>query len=436
MKKAANILFVLSWLFAIACGVVFFVTNGMFDGHSLHFAKATLLENIPSLINFADFNTIWSTYPATFVIFAEIVVITVILFLVELGLVCSKKRGKAVPRLFLILILACILAFEAVFFCYPGAFEVDGISTVDGYGLAKYAIDGIVNQSMDMVDGILMLLPVGLAALALIFFILGEIFQIASLGRIGKKLPEEAVPEDAKEEPISAPKEETKSTVVYADRHVTIQYFNNYGSTMDEGTLRRIIREELGLMGSVPAAPVQPAKVTAPVDAPIVKDEDDEEEPKERIVKPVSIEVVNPNADDEEKAKIVRIAFADRMKSAEKVLKNHYNELKSYIMAYGVNSRVSNSGDAFRLHTKTYLKITVAGKSLKLYMALNPKDYADSTIPVGDASKKSVYADIPLVFKVKSDLSLRRAKQLIDEAMAVDGLTLGEVQNKDWTREL
>ena len=45
--------------------------------------------------------------------------------------------------------------------------------------------------------------------------------------------------------------------------------------------------------------------------------------------------------------------------------------------------------------------MTVAGKSLKLYFALNPDDYRDSPIPVQDASEKGIYAEIPLVFKVR-----------------------------------
>ena len=94
-------------------------------------------------------------------------------------------------------------------------------------------------------------------------------------------------------------------------------------------------------------------------------------------------------------------------------MKDNYNELKNEILSYGVKSRISNSGDTFRLHRKTYVKITIAGKSLKLYFALDPKDYKDSTIPFQDAGEKNAYAEIPFVFKVKSELSMKRAKQLI-----------------------
>ena len=117
-------------------------------------------------------------------------------------------------------------------------------------------------------------------------------------------------------------------------------------------------------------------------------------------------------------------------------MKDNYNELKNDILAYGVKSRVSNSGDTFRLHRKTYVKLTIAGKSLKLYFALNPEDYKDSTIPVADASEKNIYQEIPLIFKVKSGLSMRRAKQLIADVMAPDGLVQGEVGKVNWVKEI
>lgn len=139
---------------------------------------------------------------------------------------------------------------------------------------------------------------------------------------------------------------------------------------------------------------------------------------------------------EEEKKKIIRIPFEVRIHAADPVMKQHFNELKSDILAYGVKSRISNSGDTFRLHTKTYVKITIAGKSLKLYFALDPKDYADSKMPLADAGHKGIYQEIPLVFKVKSELSLRRAKQLIADAMAKDGLVQGEVVEKDWVSEI
>jgi len=139
---------------------------------------------------------------------------------------------------------------------------------------------------------------------------------------------------------------------------------------------------------------------------------------------------------EEEKNKIIRIPFQERMLNADEEMKKNYNELKNEILSYGVNSRVSNSGDAFRLHRKTYVKITIAGLSLKLYFALNPDDYKDSTIPVQNAGHKGIYAEIPLVFKVKSGLSMRRCKELIQTVMEKDGLEQGSIEDIDWVEKL
>lgn len=147
--------------------------------------------------------------------------------------------------------------------------------------------------------------------------------------------------------------------------------------------------------------------------------------------------VVEPApAQEEEKKPIIRIPFTERMINADEEMKKNYNELKNEILSYGVNSRVSNSGDTFRLHRKTYVKITIAGLSLKLYFALEPDDYKDSSIPVQNAGHKGIYNEIPLVFKVRSGLSMRRCKELIQDVMEKDGLEQGEVGTLDWVEDL
>ena len=131
-----------------------------------------------------------------------------------------------------------------------------------------------------------------------------------------------------------------------------------------------------------------------------------------------------------------RVPFASRILDAEDELRENYNELKAECISYGLKSRLSNSGDTFRLHTKTYVKITVAGKGLKLYFALDPKDYANTPITLKDVSSKNVYKDIPACFKVKSGLAMRRAKQLLADACAKDGLVQGLVEEHNYARDL
>lgn len=234
---------------------------------------------------------------------------------------------------------------------------------------------------------------------------------------------------------------------------------NSVSSLREE--IRKIVREELDevTVKALPAFESQPQIIKEIIrETPIIIKEEKKEEPvaepapqvEEKVEEPQPEVVPEPVVEEpavveeapleevqvEEKPKIIRIPFTDRVRIMDPVMRNNFNELKSDIMAYGVKSRVSNSGDTFRLHTKTYVKITIAGKSLKLYFALNPEDYKDSTLPVFDAGHKGIYKDIPLVFKVKSDLSLRRAKQLIADAMAKDHLVQDQIVSKDWIQEI
>ena len=177
----------------------------------------------------------------------------------------------------------------------------------------------------------------------------------------------------------------------------------------------------------------EPPVVEEPAPEPVV-----EESQPEPVVEEVVVPVEEPAPEPvvEEKKPIIRIPFTERMLNADKEMQSNYNELKNEILSYGVNSRVSNSGDTFRLHRKTYVKITIAGLSLKLYFALNPDDYKDSTLPIQNAGHKGIYEEIPLVFKVKSGLSMRRCKQLIQDVFDKNGLEQGEIGNTNWVEEL
>ncbi len=177
------------------------------------------------------------------------------------------------------------------------------------------------------------------------------------------------------------------------------------------------------------AAPVE-EKVEQPVEEPaeeVVEEEPveevAEEEPTEEVEDEAAVAtVVAASEVSEEKVKREKITFEERLAKADPSLVDSYHEIRDEIMAYGVKSRVSSSGDTFRLHVVKYMKIVVAGKKLKLYMKLDPKAYDNTPIPHGDASTKNAYVEIPFVFKVKSDLSIKRAKALIADMMKEAGL--------------
>lgn len=173
-------------------------------------------------------------------------------------------------------------------------------------------------------------------------------------------------------------------------------------------TIREIIRE----------VPVEvEKKEEEKVEEPVKVEEKVEEVKEEPVVEEPAVveEVVEEQV--EEKRKIERVPFADKLRKSDRDLKNKYDELKKYLLSYGLKNRISVDGDSYRLHRVLYVHITIAGKKMKVYFKLNPNDYLTSPIPVRDASDVKKYADVPVQLDVKSELSLKRAMALIDQVM-------------------
>ena len=197
---------------------------------------------------------------------------------------------------------------------------------------------------------------------------------------------------------------------------------------VEETVVEEPVVEEPAVEEVVEEAVVEEVPAEEPVAEEVVEEVVAEEPVAEPVVEEPVAEVVEEVFERQEATVAVdannngRISFFERIVSLDQELLDDYNELKNELMSYGLKSRVSSTGDTFRLHRVTYVKMIFSGKKVKLYMHLNPADYKDSTIPFDDVSHKKSFAEIPFVFKVKSGLSLRRAKALIKEMMDKAGI--------------
>ena len=117
-----------------------------------------------------------------------------------------------------------------------------------------------------------------------------------------------------------------------------------------------------------------------------------------------------------------RASFETRLKNADFDLRHKYYDLRDHIKSYGLNNRLSIPGDTFSAHRKRYVFMTINGKHLRVYFAVNPDEYKDTPIPVERTETKK-YEDLPLQFKVRSDLSFRRAIKIIDDMLTKEGYT-------------
>ena len=87
------------------------------------------------------------------------------------------------------------------------------------------------------------------------------------------------------------------------------------------------------------------------------------------------------------------------------------------------------------LKIKTYCKIAMGGQHIKVYLALDPNEYKN--LPVGNAGFNDKFAEIPLVFRVRSDASLAKARELIKDCMAKDNVAPVSEEGKiDYVSEL
>ena len=181
---------------------------------------------------------------------------------------------------------------------------------------------------------------------------------------------------------------------------------------------------------------VQP--IEEPIEEPIdeVEEEpeefDDEEEDEEEEEE---VEVIDAQGQTIKIKRKKRVPFERKLRNSVYDIRHKYYDLRDYIKWYGLKNRISIPGDSFSLKRKKFAFITIVGKHIKFYIALDPDKYENSPIPVERATAKK-YIDTPCVLRIKSDLSYRRAKQLVDDCMREAGIAKPEGEEPKETQDV
>jgi len=125
-------------------------------------------------------------------------------------------------------------------------------------------------------------------------------------------------------------------------------------------------------------------------------------------------------------------SFMARLIQAPDEIKGFYSDLKNQLLSYNkVKSRVSTSSDSINLGRKGIAKFNVRGKTLYLYLALDPAQF-DGTKYNVIASQSKKYEAVPCLYKIKSERKFKWAKQLVDILAQQLGLVAGEAKNDDY----
>ena len=115
---------------------------------------------------------------------------------------------------------------------------------------------------------------------------------------------------------------------------------------------------------------------------------------------------------------VVRLkrSFTAKLKQSEDDIKGYYSALKNALSEYKkINSNISWHGDRFNFGRDTVARMTIIGKTLGLYLALDPADpeFKQTVYRQKDVSKQKAYEGTPFMVKIKSDGGLKKALRLV-----------------------
>ena len=163
------------------------------------------------------------------------------------------------------------------------------------------------------------------------------------------------------------------------------------------------------------------------IETPIVDEEDDEED-----------EIVEEWDETSQKMIETRYkkTYLSRLIQSTDTVKEYYSKLKNEILSYKkVKSFISSKHELFKKGVKIVAKLTFRGKTLCIYLALDPKTYEDSKYHIEDVSHKIQYEKTPAKYKISGPLKLTHCIELIADIMKNLEIDKGESQNVNYVSE-
>ena len=107
--------------------------------------------------------------------------------------------------------------------------------------------------------------------------------------------------------------------------------------------------------------------------------------------------------------------FAQKMLRADEIIQDRYDELKNYALRFRkLKARISKKFDSINMGRFHFVKLSVAGKTLKLYLNMDIST-VDPKFHCVDMSNKKTYVTVPVMLRIKSGRAMKYAKRLIDQ---------------------
>ena len=230
---------------------------------------------------------------------------------------------------------------------------------------------------------------------------------------------EEAVEEVVYEEPVEEEPvaEEAVEEVVYeepVEEEPVVEEAVEEEPVVEEA-VEEVVYEEPVQEEPVAEEPVQ----EEPVAEEPVQEEPVAEEPVEVV--PTIVPTYLDNEGNKIEIKYSR-SFTANLIQADDTVKDFYGQLKNHIMSFkGVKTKISWKFDSYNKGRDQLFKMKLRGKTILLYCALDPEEFEKSKYH-HEAIDNKLFADVPMLLKIKSGLALRKAKEVINIVMAKYGI--------------
>ena len=113
--------------------------------------------------------------------------------------------------------------------------------------------------------------------------------------------------------------------------------------------------------------------------------------------------------------------------------KTYYGEVRNALLSYKkVNSNIAWGAERFHKGRETIARFKIRGKTLILYLALDPATHEYSVYHHKDVSDNKSDAGTPMMIKVKSPLGVKKAVRLIDEMLAARNGEKRNIPQRDY----
>ena len=197
----------------------------------------------------------------------------------------------------------------------------------------------------------------------------------------------------------------------------------------------KAVEQEVEVESTLDQEEIDPEEVEEPVaeevieTEPVVEEstEDDDEE-----------DVMQVWDEETHSLTIIRIikSFTARLIQSKDEVKAYYDIIENELLSYKkVKSRISFKHEVFKFGKDNVVRLRFRGKTLCLYLALNPADYENTKYKIEDMSAISNSSDVPTMYRINLLRRADYAKELIYDLMKNLGAERMDIDYKEYSKE-